>query len=137
MSVKIFDLLRANYDFWKLFNLVSRVFSWLEQLKITIDKIKQQHLKCLTHQISNTHQILICVRDYWKYKIIAQKVTIKLWKIWYQTVPKQSNLVNTIGTSKRKSSREVQSKCTTSAKNFIQKCFLIFTNKGYLMTCYK
>ena len=61
---------------------------------------------------------------------------MKLRKIWYQTVPKLSILVNTVGKNKTKIFPEVQSKCTTSVKNFIQKYFLTFTNKGYLMTCY-
>ena len=43
-----------------------------------------------------------------------------LWIIWYQTenqlVPKQSNLVNTIGKDKKKLSLDMQFKYTTSIK---------------------
>ena len=41
---------------------------------------------------------------------------MKLWNIWYQTVSKQSNLVNIIEKNKTKISPEVYSKCTTSVK---------------------
>ena len=41
---------------------------------------------------------------------------MKLWNVWYQTIPKKSNLVNTTGKTKTKNYLEMQSKCTTSIK---------------------
>ena len=87
MPVKSFYQLKTNYDFWKRLYLVSRVFSWIrlkatdnhnEYNKTTAVRISDQKkslylisFSCyiadnfhLTHQISNTNQILILVWNY-------------------------------------------------------------------------
>ena len=46
---------------------------------------------------------------------------MNLRNVWYQTVPKQSNLAKTIVKNKTKISLEMQSKCTTSVKKIIDK----------------
>ena len=59
---------------------------------------------------------------------------MNLRNIWYQTVPKQSNLVNTIGKNKTKISPEVWSKCATSVKKDKKLNQHLIDNKGSKFT---